>query len=128
MPRAMRICTVPGCPEIVASGRCAAHRSAANKARGSYEHRGGGNAAAWRRARARCLTRDPLCTCRDTGHGHRDPCGAIATVADHHPVTKRDLVAQGVRDPDAIHRLRGLCHLCHAKHTARTSPGGWNAR
>lgn len=130
MPRASKVCSVPGCPAIVPAGvgRCDDHRRAADRARGSYARRGGGNQTAWRRARAACLLRDPMCTCGDEQHGHGASCLAPATVADHYPVSKRELVARGVKDPDALHRLRGLCAPCHGKHTAATSPGGWNAR
>lgn len=130
MPRAMKVCSKPGCPQLVAAGvgQCADHRSAANRARGGYATRGGGNSTDWRRARAACLRRDPVCRCTDEHHGHGPACVAPATVADHYPETKAELVARGVTDPDALHRLRGLCGSCHGKHTARTSPGGWNAR
>ena len=50
-----------------------------------------------------------------------------ATVADHWPLTRRELVAAGL-DPDHPARGRGLCAPCHAKATAldpRTR-GGWN--
>ncbi|MEU8371448.1 hypothetical protein [Micromonospora tulbaghiae] len=130
MPRAMKVCSKPGCPQLVpaGTGRCAGHRSEANRARGGYATRGGGNAADWRRARAACLARDPLCRCTDERHGHGPVCTAAATVADHYPETKADLVARGVTDPDALHRLRGVCASCHGKHTAETTPGGWNVR
>lgn len=130
MPRAMKVCSVTGCPELVPSGtsRCQTHDRAADRARGSYANRGGGNQTAWRAARNRCLDRDPLCVCTDLEHGHGPECLRPSTVADHWPVSKRDLISQGVTDPDALHRLRGICAYCHNKHTAKTSPGGWNAR
>jgi len=65
------------------------------------------------------LRRDPVCVLCKT---------ASATVADHHPVSRRELVAMKVADPDAPSRLRGLCASCHGKETARTFPGGWNRR
>lgn len=52
----------------------------------------------------------------------------MATVADHHPTSRRELLTQGVTDPDADHRLRPLCTTCHNRETARNQPGGWNAR
>ena len=75
-----------------------------------------------------CLIRDPICTCTEAAHGHGARCYAASTVADHYPDSKRDLVEMGTPDPDALHRLRGVCASCHNKHTAATSPGGWNAR
>lgn len=127
-PRALKVCSTPACPNLVPKGRCEDCESAANRARGGYATRGGGNATAWRRARAACLRRDPLCVCTDTEHGHGAQCLRPSTVADHYPDTKADLVARGVPDPDAQHRLRGICASCHGKHTATTTPGGWNAR
>lgn len=129
MPRAGKICSVAGCPEIVhGSGQCDAHKKAASKSRGGYATRGGGNQTQWRRARARCLRRDLFCVCPDEQHGHGPQCMAPATVADHYPDTKAELVQLGVTDVDALHRLRGLCASCHSKHTAATTPGGWNRR
>lgn len=63
------------------------------------------------------LARDPLCVI----------CGIrISTVADHHPLERRELVARGL-DPNDPERGRGLCSGCHNAKTARTSPGGWAA-
>ena len=83
-------------------------------------------------------------TAADRGYGHhwrvavRRPylaahplcvlCGRLSTVADHHPLTRRTLILQGVPDPDAWHRLRALCKPCHDRHTALTTPGGWARR
>lgn len=129
MPRrTMTVCSVPGCPELTTGGRCDEHKRQAERRRGGYAQRGGGNQPRWRRIRNRVLERDPLCTCTDEAHGHGPRCLDPATVADHYPTSKRELVAQGVPDPDAMRRLRGLCASCHGKHTAATSPGGWNAQ
>ncbi|WP_284294541.1 hypothetical protein [Luteimicrobium album] len=49
---------------------------------------------------------------------------ARATVADHYPTERRDLVDMGL-DPDDPARGRGLCKPCHDKKTARTMPGGF---
>jgi 5-methylcytosine-specific restriction protein A len=54
-------------------------------------------------------------------------CGRPSQVSDHWPRTRRELLAAGVRDPDAWHRLRPLCKPCHDRHTAATTPGGWYA-
>ena len=40
MPRAMRVCSVPGCPVLTNSGRCDQHRREADQARGSRQQRG----------------------------------------------------------------------------------------
>jgi 5-methylcytosine-specific restriction protein A len=74
-----------------------------------YDHR-------WARTRADYLRHHPRCVL----------CGRPATVADHYPETRRSLVDRGVPNPDVWHRLRPLCKPCHYRHTALTSPGGWN--
>lgn len=114
--RALTICTTPGCPEYTDSGRCDGCRTEAEQRRGSARQRGYGGRA-WSRSRRAVLQRDPLCVLG---------CGRPATVADHWPVSRRDLVAQGVADPDAPHRMRGVCVPCHSSETAREQPGGWN--
>jgi 5-methylcytosine-specific restriction protein A len=72
--------------------------------------------AAWRTRRLDFLTAHPFCA----------RCGAVATIADHYPTSRRVLVASGVVDPDADDRLRALCKSCHDRSTARRQPGGWN--
>lgn len=62
------------------------------------------------------LARDPICkVCRR----------APSTVADHFPLSRRELVAAGL-DADDPERGRGLCKPCHDRETARLQPGGWN--
>jgi 5-methylcytosine-specific restriction protein A len=77
---------------------------------------GGGSAASrgyghhWReRVRKPFLRERPLCVL----------CGELANVPDHHPETRRSLVARGVKDPDAFHRLRALCDPCHSRFGAK---------
>lgn len=127
MPRAYRVCSVSGCPELVKAGRCAEHRRAADRARGTAAERGYAGKL-WRSRRRQCLKRDPSCTCAETNHQHSAPCGDPATVADHYPLSRRELLAAGVTDPDTIDRLRGLCASCHSRATATTpgQQGGWN--
>jgi 5-methylcytosine-specific restriction protein A len=114
--RALTICTTTGCPEYTESGRCEDCRAKAETRRGSAKQRGYGGRG-WTRARRAVLTRDPLCVLG---------CGRESTVADHWPVSRRDLVEQGVADPDAPERMRALCRPCHSSETAREQPGGWN--
>ena len=114
--RALSICTVAGCPEYTDSGRCDEHRRQADRARGTAAERGY-SGRTWTRSRRTVLDRDVMCVLG---------CGRPATVADHHPTSRRDLVAQGVTDPDAPHRMRGVCAICHAQETALHQPGGWN--
>ena len=107
-----KVCNVPGCPTISDTPRCPEHTKAADKAR---PDRGVYSKTPHRRFRRRVLKRDPLCVL----------CGAIATVADHYPTSRRDLVAQGL-DPNDPTRGRGLCAPCHNKHTANTQGGAAN--
>lgn len=69
----------------------------------------------WQRTRRRYLRRHPTCIL----------CGQPAQVPDHHPHSRKQLVAMGVRDPDADQHLRPLCIPCHNRETAVHQPGGW---
>jgi 5-methylcytosine-specific restriction protein A len=111
----MRVCSRPGCPELVASGRCDACKQQADRRRGSAASRGYDNR--WARRRRAYLARHPICVL----------CGGQAQVADHYPTSRRDLLALRVGDVDADHHLRPLCLKCHASETARHQPGGWAA-
>lgn len=115
--RALKVCSKSGCPELVESGRCVEHRRLDDKARGTATDRGY-NSVGHRRFRRAVLQRDPICVV----------CSAAAsTVADHHPVSRRDLLASGL-DPNAPERGRGLCVTCHNRATSVNQPGGFNAR
>jgi 5-methylcytosine-specific restriction enzyme A len=114
----LSVCTTPGCPHLTLDGKCTEHKQAAEQQRGSAAQRGY-SGKAWRTARRAVLRRDPICVvCKR----------AFATVADHWPDSRRKLVEQGVTNPDAPSRLRGLCAPCHGSETAREQPGGWNRR
>lgn len=115
-PRAARICTVRGCPEIVTgASRCPAHVAEADARRGSSSSRGYDRAH--QRARSVVLDRDPICVlCH----------AAPSTVADHYPRDRRELVRLGL-DPNDPSCMRGLCAPCHGRETARLQPGGYIA-
>lgn len=117
MARARKVCPVRGCSRLTAGGRCAECRRKSDRERGTaadrgYTHRG------HQLFRLAVLDRDPICVLCDL---------APSTVADHHPLSRRDLVAAGL-DPDDPKHGRGLCKRCHDRETARNQPGGWNAR
>ncbi len=121
MPRAPRPCPVSGCPELTTGGRCAEHRRQSDRERGTATQRGY-TGAGHKRFRRAVLHRDPLCVlCLLRG------LPVVATVADHHPLSRRDLVAAGL-NPDDPSRGRGLCKPCHDRETALHQPGGWAAR
>ena len=136
MPRAMKVCSQPGCPELTRDGRCPTHRRDADRARGTAAQRGY-TGKRWESARTACLTgrchctsdchHGPLCTCTTPGHGHDGRCTALATDADHWPRDRKQLIASGIRNPDAVEHLRSLCGPCHKRETAAHQPGGWHA-
>lgn len=124
MPRALRVCSTTGCPELTTGGRCQAHRKAAEQARGSRQARGYGPGHE-RRFRPGVLRREPLCVCEDEAHGHGPRCLRPSTVADHWPRDRRELVRLGL-DADDPQYGRGICKACHDQHTAVAQPGGWH--
>jgi len=104
------------CPEIVpvSQGMCDDCQAQADRKRGTSTERGYGRSHR-RRFREGVLARDPICkVCRK----------AHSTIADHYPLSRRELVAAGM-DPDDPQYGRGLCKPCHDKHTAQAQPGGW---
>ena len=111
----MRVCNIPGCPNPTDSSRCREHQQQARRARLGNDVYA---SPAHRAFRAAVLQRDPVCVeCRNQQ----------STVADHYPLTRRELVARRL-DPNNPAAGRGLCATCHNRHTAATSPGGWNRR
>lgn len=120
MPRAAKVCSTTGCPEIVARDskrtRCDDCERKAEQGRGSARARGYDRRHETT-FRAQVLARDPICVlCRR----------AQATEADHHPLSRRELVRQHLNPNDPKHG-RGLCHDCHSGETADHQPGGWHA-
>ena len=126
MPRALRVCSTPGCPELTQGGRCQAHTREADQRRGTRQQRGYGPGHT-NRFRPGVLLKDPLCVCTDTAHGHGPRCLAPSTVADHWPLSRRDQVTAGMNPNDPANG-RGLCATCHNHWTSQAQPGGWNAR
>jgi 5-methylcytosine-specific restriction protein A len=116
MPRRVRKpCSQPGCSALTNGGPCDDHK------RQRESQRDGTSSAykttRWQRIRKRFLYLNPWCLL----------CAQQACVADHWPVSRRDLVAKGEADPDAFKHLRPLCVSCHNQETARNQPGGFIA-
>lgn len=111
-----RVCTKAGCGQLTdKGGRCDDHRAEAEQQRGTARQRGYGRQHE-QRFRPGVLARDPICVlCRLAPSVH----------ADHHPLSRRDLEAQGLDADDPRHG-RGLCGPCHSSETARHQPGGWH--
>jgi len=112
----MKVCNVPGCPTLTDQPRCPEHRKAARRARGSR----GYNTKGHQTFRTTVITRDPICVLCNL---------RPSTVADHYPVSRRDLIELGLNPNDPQHG-RGLCWSCHSRATALTpgQEGGWNRR
>ena len=118
MPRALTTCSA-GCGVVVESGRCDSCKRQAEQRRGSSASRGYGKRHRDRFRRA-VLERDICCVLhRERGEW------VLATVADHWPLSRRELTERGL-DPDDPERGRGLCHDCHSSETALNQPGGFN--
>lgn len=120
MPRASKVCSASGCPNVVERGskrtRCDDCEREAEQRRGSAHRRGYGGPG-HDRFRRQVLARDPICVdCRRRPSVH----------ADHYPLSRRDLVRQGL-NPNDPERGRGLCGRCHSRETAANQPGGWHA-
>ena len=114
----MRVCSVAGCPAIYegAASRCPAHRKRADRERGTAAERGY-QGRGHRAFRDEVLTRDPVCVLCDIRQ---------ATVADHYPRSRRELVELGM-DPNDASNGRGLCAPCHSIETVKHQPGGFLA-
>ncbi|SIN72749.1 5-methylcytosine-specific restriction enzyme A [Agromyces cerinus subsp. cerinus] len=113
----MRVCSQAGCPTLYDTphSRCPTHRAIADRARGTATDRGYASRG-HKNFRNQTLTRDPICTL----------CGVReSTVADHYPISRRDLIEFSMDPNDPAHG-RGLCKPCHDSSTAENQPGGWN--
>lgn len=117
----MTVCSRHGCPALdwqpcpLGIGPRGGPMAACPRDRGRTRHDQTRPSAAargydskWARNSARFLKRNPWCAL----------CGAPAKVADHHPHTRRQLLAAGDPHPDAWHHLRPLCRPCHSRATA----------
>jgi 5-methylcytosine-specific restriction protein A len=117
-PRACPRCGRP-VPARQPCPRCTEARRAADNAARNPQNGAYATNAHRRRFRIGVLRRDPLCVL----------CGAVATVADHWPRTRRQLILDGA-DPNDPRHGRGLCASCHSRITALdpATRGGWNRR
>jgi 5-methylcytosine-specific restriction protein A len=88
----------------------------------SYERGYGGKT--WSDSRQKVLRRDRFCKCQSSFcHLEVDGrCAAPARVADHYPLSRKQLLAMGDLNPDDPTHMRGLCTRCHNKETARLQP------
>jgi len=116
---AKRACSQHGCGTLVevGQGRCDDCKHEAEARRGTPAQRGYDSVHRLL-FRDAVLARDPIC---------KACLKHWSTVADHYPLSRRELVEVGL-DPNDPQYGRGLCKGCHDKHTAQAQPGGWNAR
>ena len=114
--KAPRPCWYPGCRNLNCTlharpnlfVRLPEHRpTAAMRGYGSH----------WQKQRKAFLLAHPYC----------EDCGSAATIADHEP-SRRELVRQGVADPDADQYLHPRCQTCHNRKTNKLEGGGWHGR
>jgi 5-methylcytosine-specific restriction protein A len=111
--RALRVCPVTGCPNLVERGTryCDAHererQQRVDAKRPPSSQRGYG--PQWQATRAEYLAHNPMCAV----------CGEKATQV-HHVVSLR---AGGTNEWS---NLQSLCHSCHSRHTAKHDGGFGN--
>lgn len=125
--RARRRCTRCGTPTVTSPcDTCEARRqSQVDRRRPSASLRGYGSQR-HQRFHDAVLQRDPVCVCPGCPRcGGQARCLRPSTDADHHPRTRRQLVADG-EDPNDPQHGRGLCHRCHSHWTAKRDGGFGN--
>lgn len=113
---AWRVCSQPGCGEVHdGTGRCpdCRHQADASRTSGAAKYGPGHR----KRFRPQVLAKND---------GKCVDCGAEATVADHDPLDRDELVAQGL-DPDDPEHGQPRCAPCHNSRTAATKPAGFRA-
>jgi 5-methylcytosine-specific restriction protein A len=105
----MKFCSAPGCPVVVARGRCAMHRAA----RGSARARG--YTSAWDRYSKARLSQHPWCA------GYPSGCHAVPTLA-----TCTDHIRSARGWPDLFWEVtnhQSLCDDCHRRKTVAEDGG-----
>ena len=108
--RPLRPCLQPGCPNLVATGRCPDHQRVRERQRGSAASRGYDRLH--QRRRAVVLARDPLCVaCLAAGR-------VVPTTVDDHIVP----IEHG-GSVDELSNHQGLCASCHGLKRAAESRG-----
>lgn len=128
MPRPPRLktCAIPDCWQLTTSSRCGYDCHPGCK---QADKRGPGRAkdygSAWRKVRDPFIKAHPRCV--GVNGEHHPNCNGVAVVPDHWPESRRSLVARGVPDPDAWHRLQALSMNCHGWKGVRFD-GLWGRR
>ena len=62
------------------------------------------------------LRQRPWCACTDPWCAHAEACRARATVADHFPLDRNELVSAGETNPFQAKYMRPLCEDCYLRY------------
>ncbi len=112
--KARQPCRVGGCPHMrpcpVHPARKREDRRPPASVRG-YDY-------TWKVKRDQFIKDNPIC----------EDCGRPSVVPDHYPKSRRQLLAEGIADPDLPQYLRPRCWSCHSARTAREDGGYGNGR
>ena len=103
---ALRLCTYPGCTNLVHSGRCPKHGAKGSRYPRDKRVQGLYNSKHWKQIRHEQLLNEPYCR-ECMKHGKR----VLATEVDHIDPHKGDEV-KFYAGP-----FQSLCHSCHAAKT-----------
>ena len=109
----VRVCSEPGCPELVRDAtECPTHRKARQR---RYDAKRPSSSARGYGRRWAKEVREPFLrffpTCID--------CGRPSEVPDHDPIPRAELVRRGVPNPDDFGFLRPRCVRCHNRKEGR---------
>jgi 5-methylcytosine-specific restriction protein A len=120
---ALKPCLQPGCPALVAFGRCDRHKQTQQRQqderRGSSNERGYGSA--WQKARAAFLRKHPLCECEDCQAGVLRTLAA--RVVDHKVPHRGDRALFWDSS-----NWQAMAIECHNRKTVREDGGFGNPR
>ncbi len=120
------VCNVPGCAVLVdGKGRCGGdccEGRCKNRVATRPTTTAQGYGSSWRTKRAAFVAAHRRCVGIDGEH--HPNCDGVTRVADHAPITRRELVAQGDPDPDGWQHLQPLSLSCHGWKTV-LHDGGW---
>lgn len=110
MPKPSRVCSAPGCPELVASGRCAQHSRQVEQQRPNVDVRRLYYRVGWQSRRQIAMAKNPFCPeCLVEG-GRYVP----TTDVDHIVPHRGDLRLFWLQS-----NLQALCHAHHSRKTGR---------
>jgi 5-methylcytosine-specific restriction protein A len=112
MKRALHVCPIPGCPELVSGSAryCAKHERERRPVDTRPSSAKRGYDAEWQKIRSAFLAAHPQCTF---------PGCSLPSTEAHHVIAVRD---GGSHDEN---NLRAYCKKHHAQITAQEQPGGF---